>query len=149
MATAAKLEIGAVARQVGLAPSALRYYEAMGLLPAPRRVGKRRQYDASVFARLAMIQFAQQAGFTVAEMRVLLAGFAPGTTYTARWQSLAERKLPQVEALIERATEMKRLLESSLRCGCLTLESCPLLQDALGGQRAEAETEYVDNGRAG
>jgi MerR family redox-sensitive transcriptional activator SoxR len=139
MTRTAKLEIGAVAKRAGLAPSALRYYEAMGLLQPAERVGKRRQYDASVFARLAMIQFAQQAGFTVAEMQVLLAGFAPGVTYTTRWQALAERKLPEVEALIARATEMKRLLESSLRCGCVTLESCPLLQAALlnGGPVAE------------
>ena len=139
MAQTQKLEIGAVARRAGLAPSALRYYEATGLIQPAARVGKRRQYHASVFSRLAMIQFAQQAGFTVAEMQILLAGFAPGVTYTARWQALAERKLPQVEALIARATEMKRLLESSLLCGCVTLESCPLLQEALGGGPASAE----------
>ena len=137
MGASAKLEIGAVARRARLAPSALRYYEAMGLIQPSERVGKRRRYDTSVFSRLAMIQFAQHAGFSVAEMQVLLAGFAPGVTYTARWQELAERKLPQVEALIARATEMKWLLESSLMCGCVTLESCPMLQEALTSVSAD------------
>lgn len=121
--------IGEVARRSGVAPSALRYYEAMGLLPPAQRVSTHRRYNASVFQSLALIHFAQQAGFTVAEMQVLLHGFPPETTQTERWRTLAELKLPQVATLIARANEMKRLLEAGLQCGCLSLETCPLIQE--------------------
>ena len=68
------LTIGAVARRAGLRPSALRYYEDEGLLPAPARVNGRRRYDTDVFDRLAVIRLAQAAGLTVAEIRTFLHG---------------------------------------------------------------------------
>lgn len=120
----ATLSIGALARQAGLRPSAIRYYESVGLLPAPERVSGRRRYDPAVLARLALIAAAQQMGFTVAEIKTLMYGFSPATPASARWQALAARKLPEVEALIARAEGMKRLLEQALRCGCLTLDDC-------------------------
>jgi MerR family redox-sensitive transcriptional activator SoxR len=119
-----ELTIGAVARRSGLRPSALRYYERLGLLDAPARAGRFRRYDATVFARLGVIRLAQQAGFTMAEIAELLHGFAPDTPPAARWRAFAERKLTEVDAQIRRAEEMRRLLEESLRCGCVTLEEC-------------------------
>lgn len=118
------LTIGAVARRSGLRPSALRYYESAGLLPAPGRVGGQRRYDAGVLERLAVIQLAQDAGFTIAEIRTLLHGFAPDAPPPARWRDLATRKLPEVDALIARAQGMRRILEAGLRCECPTLEEC-------------------------
>jgi MerR family redox-sensitive transcriptional activator SoxR len=121
------LTIGEVSRKAGLRPSALRYYEALGLLETPQRAGKHRRYDASVFRRLAVIQLAQRAGFTMAEIGVLINGFAPDTPAADRWQALAERKLAEVEAQLRRGEEMRRLLRASLRCGCLALDECPTL----------------------
>ncbi len=121
------LSIGAVARQAGLRPSAIRYYESAGLLPAPMRVSGWRRYDATVFVRLAVIHLAQQAGFTLAETRTLLRGFSPRVPPSARWHALARQKLPEIEAVITRARTMKRLLEAGLNCGCLRLEDCELL----------------------
>ena len=118
------LTIGEVAHRTGLRPSALRYYEELGLLDAPQRVGKHRRYDAVVFQRLAVIRLAQRAGFTMAEIAVLINGFAPDTPAATRWQALAERKLAEVEAQIRRGEEMRRLLQASLRCGCLALDEC-------------------------
>jgi MerR family redox-sensitive transcriptional activator SoxR len=118
------LTIGAVARRSGLRASALRYYESVGLLPAPPRVNGERRYDAAVLERLAVIRMAQEAGFTIAEIRTLLHGFAPDTPPLTRWHALATRKLPEVEALIARAEGMKRILEAGLRCACPTLEEC-------------------------
>lgn len=118
------LTIGAVARRSGLRASALRYYESAGLLPAPPRVNGGRRYDAAVLERLAVIRVAQEAGCTIAEIRTLLHGFAPDTPPPARWQELATRKLPEVDALIARAQGMKRILEAGLRCECPTLEEC-------------------------
>jgi MerR family redox-sensitive transcriptional activator SoxR len=121
---ATDLSISAVARRAGVRPSALRYYESVGLLEAPARVGGRRRYAADVLPRLALIAAAQQMGFTIAEIATLLHGFSPETPASARWRVLAARKLPEVEALIARAQGMKRLLEEALTCGCLTLDAC-------------------------
>ena len=121
------LAIGEMARRAGVRPSTLRYYEDAGLLEAPARVNKRRRYDPRVLHRLAVIQWAQQAGFTLAEIRTLFHGFPERTPASARWETMAQRKLVEVEELIVRARGMKELLKKALRCGCLTLEDCALV----------------------
>lgn len=120
------LAIGEVARRAGVRPSALRYYESIRLLPAPRRVAGRRRYDENTIQMLKVIQLAQQAGFTVAEIQTLLHGFAPETPPAARWQPLARQKLAELDALIERAQRMKQILQAGLNCGCLRLEDCAI-----------------------
>ena len=133
-----ELSIGEVARAVGVATSAIRYYEEAGLLPAPARINGRRRYDASVIQRLAIIQFAQQAGFTLAEIRDLFYGFAAGTHPDVRWQALAERKLDELAAQMARIEAMRGLLAEGIRCGCLTMEQCVLW---LSGTSADRTVE--------
>ena len=117
--------IGEVARRVGIRASAIRYYESVEVLPAPQRINGRRRYDARVFDRLAVIQMAQQAGFTVAELRTLFNGFTTETTASARWEVLARQKLVEVDALMSRVQAMRGILEEILlRCRCLTLDEC-------------------------
>ena|SRR5215204_4557832 len=119
-----QLSIGEVARRTGLRTSALRYYEETGIIPPPRRVNGQRRYDAGVLTRIAVIRMAQEAGFSIEEVKTLVAGFPEGTPASARWQTLAHRKLAEVDALIARAQAMRRVLEESLACGCLSLETC-------------------------
>jgi len=119
--------IGEVARRAGIRTSALRYYERIGLLPAPRRVSGRRRYDERTVQMLKVIQLAQGAGFTVAEIQTLLHGFAPDTPPAARWQPLARKKLEELDALIARAQQMKQVLATGLNCGCLRLEECAVV----------------------
>lgn len=116
--------IGEVARETGLATSALRFYEKEGLLPAPPRKSKQRRYGETVFGRIYVIKAALDAGFTIGETRLFLSGFARETPPAARWRALAARKLEEVNALMERAQRMKALLETSFHCGCLRLEDC-------------------------
>ena len=117
--------IGEVARRVGIRASAIRYYESVEVLLAPQRINGRRRYDARVFDRLAVIQMAQQAGFTVAELQTLFNGFTTETTASARWEVLARQKLVEVDALMRRVQAMKGILEEILlRCRCLTLDEC-------------------------
>ncbi len=116
------LAIGEVARRTGLAHSALRYYEAEGLLEAAERVGGQRRYAPRVLRRLEVIDLAKRAGFSLAEVRELLDASEEGVPASQRWQELAERKLPEVEALIHRARAMRRLLRSGLSCACLRLD---------------------------
>ena len=125
------LSIGEVARSAGVRPSALRYYERVGVLPPPERANGRRRYGGEVLRevlrRLAVVRIAQQAGFTISEIRTLLDGFSEDTPPSERWRVLAQSKLPEVEALVERALGMKDLLERGLRCECLSIDDCALI----------------------
>jgi len=119
--------IGEVARQAGVRPSAIRFYESIGVLPSPGRVNGRRRYDAEVLSALTIIQVAQRAGFSMAEIKTLFTGFAPGTPASERWHALAGRKLEEVTAQIEQLQAMQKLLEKALQCGCVELDECAAL----------------------
>jgi MerR family redox-sensitive transcriptional activator SoxR len=120
----AELPIGAVADRSGIAASAIRYYERQGLIGRPPRRNGRRVYDASVVDRLARIALAKRAGFTVAEIRQLLAGFSRRTPPAERWHALAEAKLAELEARIAEAERMKQVLGAIRGCRCPTLAAC-------------------------
>ncbi|MDP8927016.1 MAG: ABC transporter substrate-binding protein [Actinomycetota bacterium] len=105
------LTIGEVAERAEVPPSTLRFYEAEGLIPAPPRVSGRRRYDPAVLRRLAVIDTAKRAGFTLPEIRELLAGFDGLVPSSDRWGELAAPKLPEIRAVIEGAHRMERLLE--------------------------------------
>ena len=119
-----ELTISEVARRAGIRTSAIRYYESVGLLPLPQRVSGQRRYHADILRRLAFIQAAQAAGFSVAEMQTLLHELDGDTPLSARWQSLAKRKLAEVDTLIHRAQSMRQMLEQGLHCSCPDLEQC-------------------------
>jgi MerR family redox-sensitive transcriptional activator SoxR len=118
------LSIGDVARRAGVRPSKIRYYESVGLLGAPARSHGRRNYDGGVLDLLRIVQLAQQAGFSLAEIRRLLHGFDPSAPASIRWRALAEKKLQEVAALIERARRRQQLLEALMSCECGALTDC-------------------------
>jgi MerR family redox-sensitive transcriptional activator SoxR len=115
------MTIGDVARRTGLATSAIRYYERIGLLPAAARDHGRRRYGDAVLPRLALVAFAQASGFTLREIREL---FASGKPYSTKMREKAQDKLAEVDELIVRAQTMKALLRTALRCNCMDLEEC-------------------------
>ena len=118
------LSIGEVAERTGVAASALRYYEREGLIPKADRRGGKRIYGQDILDRLALISVAKAAGFTVAEIKTLLSGFARRTPPGQRWRTLAQRKLVELEARVAEVERMKRVLEAVTRCECPTLEEC-------------------------
>ena len=120
------LSIGEVAWRTGLRTSALRYYEEQGLLPAATRINGRRRYDARMVRMIEVLGFAQQAGFTLNEIKILFRGFDRGATLSARWRSLAKTNLEELDALVANAARMRRAIEVGLRCGCVRLEDCTL-----------------------
>lgn len=120
----AELTIGEVAERAGISASAMRYYEAEGLLPKPSRRSGRRVYHPGIFDRLALIELGKRAGFTIAEIRRLLSGFSRGTPPGRRWRALAEAKLEEQERRIAEARRMKGVLRALLQCRCPTLEDC-------------------------
>src|SRR5918998_5997904 len=84
------LAIGEVARRSGMAPSALRYYEDLGLIDATRTAGGARRYPRSVLRRLAFIRAAQNVGLSLPEIRDALATLPEGRTPSARdWARLS------------------------------------------------------------
>ena len=128
----AMMGIGEVAAQSGLRPSAIRYYEQVGILPEPERVNGRRRYDPDVLHVLHAIGVARAAGFGIEELRQIFSGIRDREAPSAVWQRFAEQKLREVDDLILRANEMRRLLEEGLRCGCLGVEECMLFSQAAG-----------------
>ena len=118
------LSIGEVAQRTGLASSALRYYEREGIVPRAERFGGRRVWEEDILDRLALIGVAKAAGFTVAEIRVLLSGFSHRAAPGPRWRQLADRKLSELEARIAEVERMKRVLQAVTACECPTLEEC-------------------------
>ena len=78
------LSISEVASQIGLRPSAIRYYEQIEILPPAQRVTGQRRYDVTALHRLVVIQRARQTGFTLAEIKQLFFGFRAGTTPSVR-----------------------------------------------------------------
>jgi MerR family redox-sensitive transcriptional activator SoxR len=132
------LSIGAVAGQLGIRPSAIRYYEDEGLLTPVRGGGGRRAFDEPLVARLQVIHTARQLGFSLEEIRALLMDFPPDVPPPERWRALAREKLPEIDDQIRRALALKRMLQAGMRCECLRIEDC-FLEDCsrpAAGRRA-------------
>ena len=123
------LSIGEVARATGKAASAIRYYEEIGLLPEPERVSGRRRYPPEVVRTLAVIETAQRAGLNLPEVRLLLESSPGDSAAIERLREVAERKLPELAALIERTELARGWLEAAARCDCPTLDDCPLFDE--------------------
>jgi MerR family transcriptional regulator, redox-sensitive transcriptional activator SoxR len=132
MSTATRDEamtIGQVAARAGVKASTIRYYEQIGVLPEPARSSGQRRYGVDVLRRLAIVGVAQRAGFSLDEVAQLLAtGDGHGPAHETI-QALAERKLPEMDALIERAQAVRGWLELARACQCSTLDACALFDD--------------------
>lgn len=127
MSDAPALTIGEVAREARVNTSAIRYYERVGILPAPERVGGQRRYTPQTIRRLGVIDVAKQAGFTLDETRALLHADADSAAH-AELRDLADRKLPEIDALIARANAMRDWLLTARGCTCDTLDVCGLFE---------------------
>jgi DNA-binding transcriptional MerR regulator len=122
------LSIGEVAAQVGLRTSAVRFYEDAGLLPEPERVSGRRRYDPETVDRLLFLRFCQRVGFSLDELRELVA--APSCAgEEERWRQLVDAKIARVDAVIDDARTVRRALEESRDCSCVTLDACRLVRE--------------------
>ena len=120
------LTIGQLAKRFGLNTSAIRYYEANGVLPEPERVNGQRRYGPDAIRRLEVLDVAKRAGFTLDEARVLLQKADAGTPAFEALRDLAVHKLPEVEALIARAEAMRAWLLTATDCSCRDLDVCAL-----------------------
>src|SRR6516164_3325035 len=121
----AQLTISQVAREIRLRPSAIRYYEQIGLLPRAERLSGQRRYDPTVLYRLAIIQRARQLGFTLTEIRRLFVGFDDSTRASERWRTLSQRKLAELDDLMDGIKAVRGVLKKLMtKCRCDTLDQC-------------------------
>jgi len=121
------LTIGELSARSGVAPSALRYYERLGLIRAKRTSGNQRRYERAELRRVAFIRIAQQVGVSLEEIRTALAELPESRTPTrADWERLSrhwQRRLTEQIALLER---LRDNLAGCIGCGCLSLRRCRL-----------------------
>ena len=129
------LTIGEVARRTGVATSALRYYEEVGLLPAPVRSSGQRRYSESAVGLVGSILLLRDAGFSVAEQKALMASRAVGFD---DWRRLARYKLAALDEQIARIQTAREMIEHALHCPYEDIRQCPnfanLITARLAGQ---------------
>ena len=117
------LTIGELAARVGLRPSALRYYEARGLLEPAARVSGQRRYAEAAADTVTVIQFCRSLGFALSEVQELLQE-PRGVAQRKRWRGLVDAKVTELDAAGRRIRAMKRILAASRDCDCVDLEQC-------------------------
>lgn len=127
MARPAGVSIGFLAERTGLAVSAIRYYEAQGLLEPWRNAGGQRRFMKADIRRLSFIMIAQQFGFSLPEIRGFLKSLPGGRTPTKQdWAGLSEGFREHLDARIATLTAMRDKLDGCIGCGCLSLDACKL-----------------------
>jgi MerR family redox-sensitive transcriptional activator SoxR len=117
----AGLTIGEVAHTTGVPATTLRYYERVGLLPAPARVGGQRRYGDAVLARLEVIGLCKAAGFTLEEIQLLFADDAPGRPAS---RALAASKLADIDVRIAELGRAREIVEWGMACTCPSIDDC-------------------------
>jgi MerR family transcriptional regulator, redox-sensitive transcriptional activator SoxR len=121
------LTIGELAERSGVAPSALRYYEALGLITAARTSGNQRRYERPTLRRVAFIRSAQRVGLSLEEITEALSTLPGGRTPTgADWTRLSRSWRGRINEQIDRLERLRDRLDSCIGCGCLSLQRCTL-----------------------
>jgi MerR family redox-sensitive transcriptional activator SoxR len=127
MRTTELLTVGAVAERSGFAPSALRYYERVGLVKAVRTAGGQRRYERSVLRRLAFIRAARNIGLTLEEVAAALDTLPQGRSPTrADWARLSRGWRHRLDEQISALQALRDGLDSCIGCGCLSLRRCAI-----------------------
>lgn len=121
------LTVGELAARSGFAPSALRFYERVGLIGSTRTRGGQRRYQRSVLRRLAFIRAARHVGLRLDEVREVLTELPQGRTPTrADWTRISRLWRRRLDAEIEALIAVRDRLDSCIGCGCLSLRRCQI-----------------------
>jgi MerR family transcriptional regulator, redox-sensitive transcriptional activator SoxR len=118
------MKIGELAAQADLAPSAIRYYEKVGLLAPADRINGQRRYSSTALDRVLLIRFAGEMDFTLAEIKLFLNGFRENTPVSARWRKLTTRKIAEMQQRLSLTRRLVTLLARLQRCRCVQLHQC-------------------------
>ena len=119
MSSTRLLPIGEVAETTGIAVSALRYYEEIGVISSAARVGGKRRFDPATIGRVSFIQRAKEAGFSLGEIGTIL------DDETGSWRVLVDHKLIELTERKDRLETMISMLAEIRECGCGAVASCP------------------------
>lgn len=121
------LPIGEVAARSGVAPSALRFYESLGLIQTERTAGGHRLYPRYQLRRVAFIRVAQRLGLTLDEVAEALATLPPDRAPTkTQWARLSRSWRQRLDDRIARLEALRDDLSGCIGCGCLSLMRCRL-----------------------
>lgn len=121
------LTIGEVADRTGVATSALRYWEDLGLIHARRTTGNQRRYERAAIRRVSFVRAAQRVGLSLEEIAGALATLPEERTPTTRdWARLSRAWRPRLDQQIRRLEKLRDQLDSCIGCGCLSLSTCAL-----------------------
>jgi MerR family redox-sensitive transcriptional activator SoxR len=122
------LGIGAVSERTGVAASALRYYDAEGLITSTRTDGNQRRYHRDVLRRVSFIRVAQRVGLTLEEIHDALASLPESRTPTQDdWSRISRAWRPRLDEQIHLIERLRDRLDGCIGCGCLSLKACRLL----------------------
>lgn len=144
------ISIGALARRTGLAVSAIRFYEAKGLVAPWRNAGGQRRFERSDIRRLSFVMVAQQFGFTLSEIQVLLSRLPAGRAPTARdWAAIAETFRGRLDQRIETLKSLRDNLDGCIGCGCLSLPKCRLFNPEDQAREGGVGPRYLMGDRPG
>jgi MerR family transcriptional regulator, redox-sensitive transcriptional activator SoxR len=122
------LTIGALSERTGVAHSALRFYEAQGLIHATRSDGGQRRYPRDILRRVSFIRIAQQVGLSLDEIRSALSSLPDNRTPNKHdWERLSASWRPRLDGQIAMLERLRDRLTGCIGCGCLSLQACRLL----------------------
>ena len=125
---AAELTIGELSARSGVAASALRFYEAEGLIGASRTSGNQRRYERAMLRRVALIQAGRAAGVPLVRIRAALETLPSRRTPTRRdWERLSRGWRDGLDRQIETLQALRGRLTTCIGCGCLSIDACELL----------------------
>jgi len=121
------LTIGDLARRTGLSVSAIRYYEARGLVEPIRTGGNQRRFPRSDIRRLSFVLIAQNLGLSLTEIEGELARLPQGRNPSAAdWKRISGRVRAAIDAKIATLEKTRADLDGCIGCGCLSLGKCKL-----------------------
>ncbi len=122
-----ELTIGALSERTGVATSALRFYEAQGLIHADRSDGGQRRYSRDTLRRVSFIRIAQQVGLSLDEVGAALSSLPENRTPTPKdWERLSASWRPRIDAQVAMLERLRDRLSGCIGCGCLSLKVCRL-----------------------
>jgi len=142
------LTIGEMSRRTGVAPSALRYYENLGLIAAARNTGNQRRYARHMLRRVALLTVAKRLGIPLADVQVAFASVPLDRTPThEEWQRASRAWKAALEQRRRTIEKLEKELTGCIGCGCLSLRACWLLnpEDELGRTGTGARRLDVDD----
>jgi MerR family redox-sensitive transcriptional activator SoxR len=145
------LTIGEVSHRSGIAPSALRFYEDIGLLSAERTSGNQRRYRRHVLRRVAFIRAAQRVGLSLDEIQRALDALPSGRTPTkSDWQKVSREWTDRIDRQIDELRLLKSKVTGCVGCGCLSLRTCLLTNpDDYQGERGVGPAWHATDENAG